>query len=1016
MNTQKIIDVARQQIPDLTNISGDIYRGTLQIENKVAGVYYFDLSNAVPEDFESYQEQLLSDAFYSSPGSTQWNYYLFLLNDTISPEDRKKIEENDRYARKFVLSEKTFEDFFHIEAAEQSLQSNIITVWKTALDAADLQEVYGQETYTSVFDRFCNNQTKKNKVLPARNVQNTAERISFIDRISLKDNYRRYPSPRRDFGFGKVNLVQGINGAGKTSLFEAIELMLCGVSFRNVTQANPNGCIEAEYNHSRVTETYQLRNPGLYQSRDLEWYANAYNRGNSLYNSFNRFNYFNADAAHDFAKSTTDADLKEALFNIILGPEYTYIQERSAKMLSRLRPEYNRLEGELAIMKEQLATAEKFIKAYVQPENLKSMLLVIQQVTDLIPFVNGSYDYSKQAALVEQENNRLQVVLENFATDNFSFDTLAEHVSQLAVYNTKKQEFSGSVESMKTLNHNLAEQQKLGKKLERNLAIIDGVLSYLQESKFMELRGLDDRIKVVSFQKQKKEFLRNSIADISIETILSELSFDAYIDSLNAELEVENKEKNVLASRINEAIGQLGKLEAVVKEIRHAGQQYLEFAPDASDCPMCNTTFSRADLVSRLSAIDHVGDEVVAGKLESDRKILDGLNDKLAGISQKLKEAEKIRNAYQTYQDTISPASVDKTLERIQTLIGSIADDERELDQLKVTESFGRLSGKSEQEIRNLENSLAEVLGDPLIFTASDLPMLEDKLSALKTEIAGQETFLNSINEQRYALGLEIKKLLDYPADKQIDVKVAEEALNRQGDKLQAFLRHFSALSSVVVVKEGDSITALKSSSDLLKAHIASQREVTQAESELNAAKENQVKGEKFIKETAVRHQRLKRACETLVGLSENDAEGHLAAFFEQNFGEITDIFKSIHMPREFVSLEFENTRITLIDDHGDRRKITEISTGQRSALALSIFLSLNKKLTNGPEVIMFDDPVAYIDDFNALSFIDYLRNYVLRSGKQIFFATANTRLAHLFEKKFAFLGDDGFVNIKLKR
>jgi len=55
----------------------------------------------------------------------------------------------------------------------------------------------------------------------------------------------------------------------------------------------------------------------------------------------------------------------------------------------------------------------------------------------------------------------------------------------------------------------------------------------------------------------------------------------------------------------------------------------------------------------------------------------------------------------------------------------------------------------------------------------------------------------------------------------------------------------------------------------------------------------------------------------------------------------------------------------------------------------------------------MFDDPVAFIDDLNALSFLDYLRFHVLKSEKQIFFATANTRLVHLFEKKFAFLEDD---------
>jgi ABC-type lipoprotein export system ATPase subunit len=94
---------------------------------------------------------------------------------------------------------------------------------------------------------------------------------------------------------------------------------------------------------------------------------------------------------------------------------------------------------------------------------------------------------------------------------------------------------------------------------------------------------------------------------------------------------------------------------------------------------------------------------------------------------------------------------------------------------------------------------------------------------------------------------------------------------------------------------------------------------------------------------------------------------------------------------------------------------VSEISTGQRAALALSLFISLNRKLTKGPDIIIFDDPIAHIDDMNVLSFLDFLRFFILKENKQIFFATANDRLASLIEKKFAFLESD-FVKIDLHR
>jgi hypothetical protein len=59
--------------------------------------------------------------------------------------------------------------------------------------------------------------------------------------------------------------------------------------------------------------------------------------------------------------------------------------------------------------------------------------------------------------------------------------------------------------------------------------------------------------------------------------------------------------------------------------------------------------------------------------------------------------------------------------------------------------------------------------------------------------------------------------------------------------------------------------------------------------------------------------------------------------------------------------------------------------------------------------------PIAHVDDLNALSFLDYLREVAVRGKRQIFFATANDKLATLIERKFDFLGAD-FKKIALNR
>jgi len=71
-------------------------------------------------------------------------------------------------------------------------------------------------------------------------------------------------------------------------------------------------------------------------------------------------------------------------------------------------------------------------------------------------------------------------------------------------------------------------------------------------------------------------------------------------------------------------------------------------------------------------------------------------------------------------------------------------------------------------------------------------------------------------------------------------------------------------------------------------------------------------------------------------------------------------------------------------------------------------------QLITGPPVILIDDPVAHIDDLNCLSFLDYLREIALTGRRQIFFATADDKLATLFERKFDFMGPEAFRRFNL--
>src|ERR1700722_11032328 len=113
----------------------------------------------------------------------------------------------------------------------------------------------------------------------------------------------------------------------------------------------------------------------------------------------------------------------------------------------------------------------------------------------------------------------------------------------------------------------------------------------------------------------------------------------------------------------------------------------------------------------------------------------------------------------------------------------------------------------------------------------------------------------------------------------------------------------------------------------------------------------------------------------------------------ERNRTEIEAIFTRIHSPNEFSGLGQAITTLVR-KSSATSANLGEISTGQRAAFGLSVFLAQNSQLTVAPPVVLIDDPIAHVDDLNSLSFLDFLRELAISGRRQIFFATASDKLA----------------------
>jgi DNA repair exonuclease SbcCD ATPase subunit len=239
-------------------------------------------------------------------------------------------------------------------------------------------------------------------------------------------------------------------------------------------------------------------------------------------------------------------------------------------------------------------------------------------------------------------------------------------------------------------------------------------------------------------------------------------------------------------------------------------------------------------------------------------------------------------------------------------------------------------------------------------------------------------------------------------------------ARKRTADEQRAALNEIRILIDIKRVSGGELSTRLQQAEEVaVRLRTALAKETQDSE---YIARESKLL-EDAVAEIAglrVKLQRINSAETVIQDLLSHHSERVLAdTVLRENADRIASTFAKIHAPNEFELVVDDGLKI--VRRGGRAVELEEMSSGQRAAYALSLFLAMNERLRTGPKVILFDDPVAHVDDINTLSLLDHLRDIALSGQRQIFFATADSKLGGLFGRKFRFLGDE-FKQIELDR
>ena len=448
-------------------------------------------------------------------------------------------------------------------------------------------------------------------------------------------------------------------------------------------------------------------------------------------------------------------------------------------------------------------------------------------------------------------------------------------------------------------------------------------------------------------------------------------------------------------------------LNSLRQRLRSSAQEIIRHTEDTTHCPLCQAEYSEAELDTRFEQLSQGLVTGESDRLRSELQMAETLHQ------QRVSELTALRVLDRYVQTDPTNTSLDATIRLVTRDRELVVALESELntvrDALRVQEAKGwtferLIELASTAEIAESEISSEGIEGARAVIREEQQRLLD---AVKRLEAQAQEVGARTA-EICITYGLSDPTVAEL-------ARVVSERRRAAEDRRRAVaaLRDQLNLASMSSTSEVEArLREAQSLAERLRTAVAKEQQDTETierESKLVSDAVAEIEG------LRVKLRRVDSADSVLEDLLDQQSEHALAdTVLRENAAKFASTFARIHSPNEF-DLVVADDDLTIVRRGGSNVSLNEMSSGQRAAYALSLFLAMNERLRSGPRVLLLDDPVAHVDDINTLSLLDHLRDVALSGERQIFFATADSKIGALFGRKFRFLGDR-FVQIDLTR
>ncbi len=851
----------------------------------------------------------------------------------------------------------------------------------------------------------------------------------ILKSLHLK-NFLIHEDTKIDFSEKGITVFIGENGAGKSSILEAITFALFGKS----DKGNQASLVKWGRKQATVILDFQKGNSVYRIERVITLRGNKASSTGTVYQKKgDRYiPYYQKNITKEIPKLTGITNKIFSSSILVKQGDIEGILKLSPKERGKVLEEI--LDMTLYQLLSEKA-AEKRKTLQIERETLKNSIPDTEEIKERIDVLEKEYkklleekeDIEKRLSWEKQKERELKDILEKVLNEKNAYEKKLEEIQNLK---EKKENYLQEINRYKNLLHQIEEKEKQLKKLEEEVKELEKIEELLKT--FMEYEKLEEKNSFLEKEIKEYEGKRRYIQEYSslYETYIS---FEKEYKTLNQrlkELSIKEGKKETLSQQIKKLKEERKKHQLKALEIAKKLQSFkkiyktLELNPVIINQFIQNNkeaidfyTKKKEELLKELSALETEGK-----KLNKDIQNLEKLegtcptckrpieeHSKEALLKELREELEAKREKYKKIKEEIQKIeeklSVEKqltpVLEEFKQEYEKYKQVNKEINQLEAQLSVleQETKGKSEIEKKLIEieeyltgnKEKYEIFMEAKRFLKEkNLNKIKEEYERIKEKIEYLKNQVKEIKKSELERKLEDlkRKEREYIALKEF-VKQKDEALretNRFEKLLEETEEKIKKYESQIEKKDFDTEIELlkhkieekyKSISLLTENLLQLSGEIGKIENEISSLKRELKKAEeiktklKQIEEKIKKYEKVENALgvKGIQRVIRENALYRLPKIVNIIFSFFDFPFQQIKFSEDFdISL-----LVPTIEKEDRYIDINSVSGGQRVALALALRIAISRFLTDRADFLILDEPTVHLDSQRRNDLINIL-------------------------------------------